>query len=285
MAMALKDNMKFYILFLTSYFFLSQFALCQKIVRSDIIFFQTGSFLSDSEFKDVDTIMVLYRGNIEIDTFKVVRKMLDNNISQISIYETNILEERYQVQNNLKEGIHRSFYPSGLLKSHSFYHKGNETHPRIEFYESGALKSISSIDYTLPNGSRYDYYDSGELRQEYIHVDTSKYVVLLTYYKSGKLRQKVYGTPGDETFLRYYEDGQIQLSGKIDFWQFSPKGEWLEFYENGKIKSIKKYHYYEDFYSSYPEGVWVFYDEKGQKKEIGAPDKTEPVKFYFIFQP
>lgn len=187
--------------------------------------------------------------------------------SNNSQYLAIIAEMKQFYTSYLCHGKYLSYYQNGNIKTIEHYRKGVIVKKKMTGYETGELKSVSS----------YKSYREENIRGSYLQ---GKYY---SYYENGQTMWKG----------RYKKDGKV--------------GTWIEYYEDGKLKSIGgfnedikpivircenvrdlKREYPEllsfDFYMPYvlnfKSGKWEYYDDMGKliKEEFyekGKENKKE----------
>lgn len=109
-----------------------------------------------------------------------------------------------------------------------------------------------------------------------------------TYYKSGLLKQ--YADNRSNTIKVYYETSNLYSEGEFKFAPSYPVGEWIYYFENGKISAKRHFkngdldgetiYYYENgnireesyYVDGYREGECIHYYESGQVMERACYD-------------
>jgi antitoxin component YwqK of YwqJK toxin-antitoxin module len=219
-----------------------------------------------------------------------------------------ILSEGY-LKNGRPEGYWKTYYTTGIIKS-----EGNRKNFLLDsvwiFYNSTG-DTISQIHYLLgKKNGYYIEYNTDRSRPEYIgnikskelYVNDLKQGLSYYFYNDGKLKESITYTDDKEDGLdlEYAEDariitiknyarGSLVERQKINRYNDNDQkdGEWLEFYENLKVKKETNYkngllHGYYKEYS--PDGrllITLLYDEGRLVEEVKEEDKPIVVKEKF----
>ncbi len=84
-------------------------------------------------------------------------------------------------------GIHRTFYPSGKIRTVDEYVSGEINGRTIVFYENGVVEYVGYLSKGLREGLHRTYYESGILSKAIIYKNGKEYGVMLRYDEEGLL--------------------------------------------------------------------------------------------------
>ncbi|MDR3259322.1 MAG: hypothetical protein LBT51_06855, partial [Fusobacteriaceae bacterium] len=139
--------------------------------------------------------------------------------------------------NNLKEGIHKSYYSSGNLETELNFKNGTLDGLQTFYYENGNIMCTANFNTGLLNGIFKDYLPDGTLYSEINYENGLKKGMEKEYYPSGK----IYGE-----YINEDEDIKIQYSyndGKKIIASSEKNGRINNTYENGSILSEENWKY------------------------------------------
>lgn len=122
------------------------------------------------------------------------------------------VEEGHYID-NMKEGVWKHYYPSGVLRSEITYQKNSPFGPYKVFYPNGQLEESSTWHRNKNVGDFERYYDNGQLQQQFYFADNGKRNgEQRYYYDNGQLALEVNLVNGKEegTMKRYTEDGRLK---------------------------------------------------------------------------
>lgn len=184
----------------------------------------------------------------------------NNTHPVISYYDTTtkVKKEEYLVNTKTghKDGLYRSYYESGALKTEMIYKDGHIEDTVKKYYDDGKTieeKSLYKNDQL--NGTRTLYYPNGKVEQ-------------VEHYTDDKF---------DGPFVSFYEQGQ-----KHEVGQFANEfrtGKWLLYYKDGRLKSEYLY----NGKSNDENGPYKEYFKDGKIAEEGQMiegDNDGPVTYY-----
>jgi antitoxin component YwqK of YwqJK toxin-antitoxin module len=217
-------------------------------------------------------------------------------------YKDGSLEREACFRNGEKHGSVNGWYPNGRKSYQRFYINGNCDGKQIEWYENGQLKLISNYNNGLRTGWQKAYLENGDVLYQvnlingngtisYQSINNVQVTEVYTFgvevspidgsklrsggRKEGGFRKpqpRVKGSEAyDENGLRHgkdysaFENGQKSFEGEYFFDQ--EDGIHQSWYENGKLKEIKKYN----------KGILMSakcWDESGKEMECDCYDNS-----------
>ncbi|MEO8086741.1 MAG: hypothetical protein ABI763_07980 [Bacteroidota bacterium] len=238
----------------------------QKVDRRDLLVeYDSGLFLSEDTAIENDSIIVVNSGISNIDdTFIVVTKKISSLRIDVHIYSSSLnLLIFYNSYKRMKEGEAKEYFESGELKSLGGYHRGKRISSEIGYFKNGTLNYISGLDNKNRSGTNVFFFPNGNISGETFFTDTSLSPITMSYYENGGIKDEIYGLMENENYIEFYASGKLKSEGHILKFPDFPNGKKVEYYENGKIMSIK---YYQCVgIDSLPVGEWIFFDEKGKE--------------------
>ena len=126
--------------------------------------------------------------------------------------------EEGSFKNSWKEGLWKSYFPNGQLKSEIHYVMGRPKGNYKLYYENGKIEEEGNWERTKNTGSFKRYYPNGNLMQDFSFTEAG--------LRTGK-----------QTY--YYANGNLRLEGN---WKNGKEsGQIIEYYENGEISSKKEF--------------------------------------------
>lgn len=137
-----------------------------------------------------------------------------------------------------KNGLVKTYYPSGKLKDVCHYVNGKRNGKAIHYYENGKIATVANFRNDDFYGKVTFYYSNGQKNS-------------VEYYKIKGL------TP----FKLWYENGVLKQKG--NHLDDKMSGKWLLYYPDGKLQEINYYN------SNLKDSVWIYFSEAGDtiKKE------------------
>ncbi len=202
---------------------------------------------------------------------KQIKNYYDNDKTQI--------KELYHTLSNdtsVLDGLYKTYYQDGKVKTVGFYTKSQATDYWEYFYQNGNLKMEGIIN---------NFFNQGHW---------------IFYYENGKKSMEGNMTKGKKNgFWRFYnEDGNIKSEGSIE--NDKNEGLWKYFNEDGNQKATALYFKGIGLYTeNYPNGVikmqgkiknnksdsiWKYYYPSGKLKSTGNEERGIKVgnwKFYY----
>ena len=88
------------------------------------------------------------------------------------------------------DGIYRSWYKNGQLKSQSTYNNGEQNGKKSTWYENGKLATESDIVNGLNEGKSNEWYENGQLKNESNYMNGQYSGTITTYWRSGQIKRK-----------------------------------------------------------------------------------------------
>ncbi len=120
--------------------------------------------------------------------------------------------------NSRKEGLWKTYYPNGKLKSEITYERGRPKGAYTLYYDNGKIEEQGDWERTKNTGDFKRYYTNGKTQQDFHFTAEGK-------------------RTGEQKY--YYENGNLRLEGTWNDGQET--GEMREYYENGDLMSVKKF--------------------------------------------
>ncbi|TFV93338.1 toxin-antitoxin system YwqK family antitoxin [Algoriphagus kandeliae] len=178
------------------------------------------------------------------------------------VFEEKFTPERVVFQINFKadlpEGLYQENYPSGEIKSITFYVDGKQNGDFREFYKNGELKAQGAYLEGKREGTWEEFYENGVTKIEVNYKEGLMQGNALGYYPDGKARWEIPYQNGelDGNYRLFFENGNLQERGAYS--GGIPNGLLEEFDENGKL-TVRG-----NFLNGKPEGEWISYDKNGE---------------------
>ena len=135
----------------------------------------------------------------------------------------------------LLDGVVKTYYESGELKSEKPYQNNSETGIEKEYYKSGNL----SREVNWKDGKillTKEYFESGKVKAEFNYKDGGLNGMSKTYYENGKIKSEnnFRNGKGEGLHKYYYESGKLE--GEFNFKDGKQHGLVKAYYENGKLR-------------------------------------------------
>ncbi len=164
---------------------------------------------------------------------------------------------------NKPDGIWRTYYPSGKIRTEEVYSEGTLDGYSKEYDETGNLVNLQ-------------LYQEGKLIDKQ-KTDSVDFDEVVTKYPNGKIRTRAfykdslmigiyreYDTDGNVSLARVYDNqGRLQGQGILKD-DGSREGVWNYFYPDGSVKSTG------EFKSNRQQGEWKFFFKNGANEQIGG---------------
>jgi antitoxin component YwqK of YwqJK toxin-antitoxin module len=200
-----------------------------------------------------------------------------------TFYENGNPETEENYKNGFPSGYFKTFYPDGGLETESFK-DGNKNQIKFKRYsKSGTLISEGTLINGQPDGTIYSYYESGKPKTVFNYKAGVKTGKNISYHENGNISEetiikndengitqatRLFNTDGILIQQQHYltlsgkSTGGKQNAGKNksitgDFDKIKT-GEWIAYWENGKIKSKEIY------YNNAIHGERLVYDSDEQ---------------------
>lgn len=173
-------------------------------------------------------------------------------------------EENYS--NDSLDGLRRVFYVGGKPKMEEFFKMGKLEGKRTLFYSSSVKQEEGYFKNGVRDGISRWYYEDGSLNTESNYEKGQLIGSQITYYRAKapgsngrNINSKVVYAANEMQgeYLEYFEDGKIKLKGIYDKGLMT--GIWVEYHPNGKIKLTGNY------INNKKEGTWTEFDENGKQ--------------------
>lgn len=175
----------------------------------------------------------------------------------------------------LLDGLYKTYYQDGKVKTVGFYTKGQATDYWEYFYENGNLKMEGIINNFFNHGHWIFYYESGKKSMEG-NMDKGKKNGFWRFYNEDatlKCEGNISNDKNDGNWKYYHEDGTIKASARYS----KGIGIYAEYYPNGTIKMIGK------IKNGKSDSLWTYYHPNGNLKSTGLEIsglKENDWKFY-----
>ncbi len=200
----------------------------QLVSRGDM--FKTSLFTqydSSAYYEDLTELLNAKAGSNNfseyIDTLgfliSLPKKLPDGKYSEYFDPAKKELKIEGNVVNGKPDGLWRTYYQSGNIKSAFTYTKGHVEGVGFFYYDDVAntLRAQVTFKDDEPDGLYKEYYDNGARKANILFNEGEK--------------------EGDASF--YYKTGEIQIKGK--FSSNKRQGRWLYYDENGKKIAVERY--------------------------------------------
>lgn len=178
----------------------------------------------------------------------------------------NLSEETMYNAEGKSDGLSKTYYPNGKLKSEmnyindevdgpykNFFDNGNMSYegsaksnkrhgPFKRYHPNGNLAEIGSYDQGVMTGENKEYFFTGPLSQETTLVDEKMDGKATRYYRSGNKDVEYVFKEGKKEgpYKKYYDHGTLAEEG--NFVNNQLEGEYKEYYYNGKLSQFAIYH-------------------------------------------
>lgn len=187
------------------------------------------------------------------------------------------LKEEYFTKNTdggeLKHGVYKSFYPSGILKEEINYTEGKMDGMRKLYLEDGTVEVEETYANDQYQGPYISRYADGTVKEEGQYLDGAMNGTWRFYYEDGQIREEVNFSNNMENgpYKRFHENGQLASEGQ--FKDELEVGHWVYYHPNGNIQEEV------DFVDGKEEGLVVVLDEQGDTLKRIVYEKGLPVEF------
>lgn len=121
-------------------------------------------------------------------------------------------------QDNIKNGVEKTYYPNGVLWLELNYKNGKLEGKQKAYFEDGKIQTEDEYINDKRNGLYKGYSSNGKLYVEYTFIDDKKNGPFSYYYKSGAIREK--GNFKDdlpEGVISFYEEEDGSIYMEIEF--------------------------------------------------------------------
>lgn len=149
-----------------------------------------------------------------------------------------ISEENWK--NDLKDGAFIKYGTNGTKSIEEFYVE-NKRHGELKQYDQdGRLASVTTYGMDVQNGPEITFDAQGDTSTFYMYKN--KKIVLERNFKAGKVSKQItYDNNGKEhgPKIEYFTNVPGQIASIHTFEHGNLKGEWLEYYKSGILKSRK----------------------------------------------
>ncbi len=192
----------------------------------------------------------------------------DSTIITITDYKMGFIQKEERINRrdgrNLKQGVWKVFYPSGVLKNEVTYFDDKMNGYLKEYSPTGSLLNTSKyingvVSTKAPELAKLDvrteYFDNGQVK-------------FLRSYKDGEAEgiHKEFSIEGKIIDAKVYEEGVLTAEGILDTLG-RKQGIWKEFYPDGKTQSQGEY------LNNKRVGEWVFFHPNEKVEQKGKYDK------------
>lgn len=205
-----------------------------------------------------------------------------SQIGDQTTWETGAVNDRYETKGK-HTVLYQHFSPSGILLSEGRYFKNRREGVWKQYYPSGKIRAVFNYNKGWEHGNQKIYAETGELLSEYTYRRGIKLGSYTLYYNNGIIKEK--GNYGLSSFRRYWphpppssNGNDTELPGQASM----RIGKNVEYFETGKIKSIRFFEDQYDIIVTYdgpdenntlriklqkqevPGGRWLYFDETGK---------------------
>lgn len=225
--------------------------------------------------------------------------------------QKNVKELYHTIQNDTSvlDGLYKTYYQDGKVKTVGFYTKSQATDYWEYFYQNGNLKMEGIINNFLNQGHWIFYYENGNksmegnmdkgkkngfwrfynedgsIKSEGIIQNDKNEGVWKYFNEEGNTKATALYKKGSGTYTEFYPNNIIKMFGKIK--NGKSDSTWTYYYPNGSIKSkgienngLKEYFwkfYFEnnslasegEYKNGKKIGIWKYYFENGNLKAQG----------------
>lgn len=184
----------------------------------------------------------------------------------ISWYDNRLICDSGNFENNLPEGIWKTWYPDGKLRSVRSYSALKwhvlkdelKKHPRFTFFPLTSIIRNDRNAYDTYTNAGYSYATLARPRQQNIAYDGSlkEIVDLNTKHEDNGYLPPFTQCLHHGLYMNFYPEGTIKDSGYYK--NGLREGVWEEWLENGNIRSVGFYHH------GTKKNTWKFYNSSGK---------------------
>lgn len=172
-----------------------------------------NSFAQSYELLEGDTI-----NKKDINNKRQGRWLIKANPSKNPGFSPRAVVAEGYFKDSRKEGVWKSYFPNGKLKSEITYERSRPRGAYTLYYDNGNVEEKGIWERTKNTGDFKRFHENGKVSQDF------------TFTESGK-------SSGEQKY--YYENGQLRLVGT---WQEGQEtGEMREYYENGDLMAVKNF--------------------------------------------
>lgn len=192
----------------------------------------------------------------------------DSMIITITDYKMGFIQKEEKINRrdakNLKQGVWKEFYPTGVLKQEVTYSDDKMNGYLKEYSTTGSLLNTTkyingALQTNVPELAKLDvkteYYDNGQVRFTRTYKDDVAEGIHREFSPEGKV-----------VGAKVYVEGILTAEGILDT-AGRQQGIWKEFHPDGKLKSKGEY------INSKRVGEWVFYHPNEKVEQKGTYDK------------
>ena len=192
----------------------------------------------------------------------------DSIIITITEYKMGFIQKEEKINRkdgkNLKQGVWKEFYPSGILKNEVTYSEDKMNGYLKEYSPAGSLLNTTKyikgvLQINVPELAklemRTEYFDNGQAKFTRTYKDDVAEGIHREFSREGK----VIGA-------KIYEEGVLTAEGILDT-TGRKQGIWKEYYPEGQLKSQGEY------LNSKRIGEWVFYHPNAKIEQKGKYDR------------
>lgn len=215
-----------------------------------------------------------YSQQIEINTFHDENKALIKEIyfikdsasaklsgSYKSYFINGILEKEGFYKNNYPDSIWTYYYESEQIKMKGMLRNGSNHGPWEYYYENGNISMAGMIIDSKREGTWKYYFENGDLKSQGNFKENIKEGIWNYFYEEGELKAQAYYRNDKGNYKEFYNNGKIKAEGiNIDGQSDST---WVFYHENGKIKAIG------DYSLGKRVGPWFYYHDNEIKSSEG----------------
>ena len=192
----------------------------------------------------------------------------DSTIITITEYKMGYVQKEERINRrdgkNLKQGVWKEFYPTGVLKNEVNYTDDKMNGYLKEYSPTGSLLNTTkyvkgALQTNVPELAKLDvkteYFDNGQVKFTRTYKDDVAEGIHREFSREGKV-----------VGAKVYEEGVLIAEGVLDT-TGRKQGIWKEYYPEGELRSQGEY------LNSKRVGEWVFYHPNHKVEQKGSYDK------------
>jgi len=197
----------------------------------------------------------------------------------IFYYDNGQIASEGSFKNNLPEGLWKTYYPDGILKSQGYKSVGQSDSTWFFYDNTGRLTWRYEYDFDKKNGCAQRFDTLNNLREELFYVNDVIQGEKIWLYPDGSLKKTLTYFDGKEVgvSLEFSKEGTIiteeiydngYLKDRAEYNRLDKDGKktgtWRDYYANGKIKSET------EFKEGQMNGLTKSFNLKGKLVEIAT---------------
>lgn len=178
-----------------------------------------------------------------------------------NVFEEKFTPERlvFQIQfkGDLPDGLFQENYPSGEIKSITFFEDGKQNGDFREFHKNGEIKAQGAYLNGKKEGAWEEFYENGNTGLAVNYQNGLMQGIAKGYFLDGKPQWEIPYQNGkiDGEYRLFFANGNLQERGIYE--EGIPQGPMEKFNEEGKL-IVRG-----DFLNGKPDGMWVSFNKSG----------------------